>query len=195
MTLPPPRHVPLLALTLLVGAGCSVFPAPSAPPRYYVPPIPVATEHADGQRGPRLRLRNVTAADHIGQRLVWNSGGTEVGYYEQHRWADDPEAYLWRALMTELFAERGLHRADSGPVPVLDVWLLRFEELIGPTRQARVEVGVSLVDRERLSLLTRSFEVRVDVRGDDMADVADAMGRALTQAVDQAAVAIVAAVP
>jgi len=191
----PTRTLPLLAPALFLAAGCSLFPDPAPPPRYYVPPIPASSTGTIDRSGPKLRLRNVTAADHLDRRMVWNTGGTEVGYHEQHRWADSPDEYLWRALMIELFAERGMHRADSGLVPVLDVWLLRFEEITGPMRQARVEIGVSLVDPERLSLLARAFEVRVDVRGDDMADVAEAMGRALTQAVDEAAAAIVAAMP
>jgi ABC-type uncharacterized transport system auxiliary subunit len=91
----------------------------------------------------------------------------EVGFYDDSRWTERPEAYVARALDRALFGSGRLRHVLAGPAPVLDVRVLAFEEVraqSGSSRRARVALAVLLHD-DRTVLLEQRFTHEVEVRG------------------------------
>ncbi|HEY6078854.1 MAG TPA: ABC-type transport auxiliary lipoprotein family protein [Polyangiaceae bacterium] len=133
-----------------------------------------------------LRLGQVSSASHLDERISFRVSSSEVGFYDDLRWTEIPEAYLRRALERELFEERKLSRIVSGVAPILDVELTSFEELREKPPKARVTLTFSLRD-ERRSLLERSLELEqplVERAGSDPAQrLAQALAATLAQAV------------
>ena len=112
--------------------GCALTSkADVVSPRYFSP------EPAAGTRSPKatdkleLRLGQVSSASHLDERIAYRVGGAEMGFYDDRRWTENPEAYLRRALERDLFEERGLSRIVTGGTPILDIELTAFEELRG----------------------------------------------------------------
>ena len=96
------------------------------------------------------------------ERIAYRLSGAEVGFYDDRRWTEIPEAYLRRALERELFEQRGLQRIVTGSAPTLDVELTAFEELRGTPTKARVSLSFSVHDQRR-TLLERSINVEREV--------------------------------
>lgn len=116
--------------------------------RYFSPPPAAASERElppDTAR-PELRLGRVSAAPHIGRRIVFRSDSHEVGYYEKLRWTESPDEYVRWDLAQTLFEREGLLRVVSGAAPTLDVELVAFEEVKEPRHVARVILTATLVD-------------------------------------------------
>jgi uncharacterized lipoprotein YmbA len=154
-------------------------------PRYFSP------APTSGVRSPQetdkleLRLGQVSSASHLDERMAYRVGGTEMGFYEDQRWTENPEAYLRRALERDLFEERGLSRMVTGSAPILDIELTAFEELRGQPTQARVAITFSLRD-ERRSFGERSLDLTRPVVAKAGADAAQRLAETLSQTLDQA---------
>lgn len=201
------RGLPLLGLLLgLLGpvalvTGCSILSKSELPPPRYFRPGPVVP--ASGDVAPAdaatrlLRLREVTAAAHLHERMVWAQPDGEYGFYEDARWTEPPPAYVEAALARALFEEGRFRRADGADAPMLDVHAVAFEEVIGgPEPGVRVGLRVMLTTREGQSLLERTLLATRPVgAGADAAAIARALGEALGQVVDEAADAIGRAYP
>jgi cholesterol transport system auxiliary component len=185
-----------LLLMLVMCAGCSLL-SKSEPTvvRYftpeYSPPAPsVAAARNDGGAriplGPKsaeLRLGRVNAASYLRDKIVFRQLDHEIGYYEDFRWTERPEAYLRRALVHALFEEQGLRQSVSGPGLILEIELHAFDELRSPRRVARVSLTWLLRD-ERSVFAQDSVAVEHPLReSTDMASVARGLSQALSLAV------------
>lgn len=166
--------------------GCALL-TKSAPitPRYFAPRID--TDAASEQKVPeaavgrRLRLGRINAGPHLRERMAYRSSDTEVGYREERRWTERPDAYLQRALARSLFEEHRIDRAVSGAAPTLDAELVAFEEVLKPKHHVRVEVIFGLDDTVG-GYLQRTIKTERDVEGDD--DDPEAVVHALSQALE-----------
>lgn len=136
-----------------------------------------------------LRLGNVAAAAYLEERFVYRVSETELGYREDRRWTESPEAFLRRALAHELFEVQGLRRVVSGAAPTLEVELTSFDELTFGQRRARLAVHVVLED-ERNALLEREIVVEEPVGSESGSELPDAMSRALRRAVHEVALGV-----
>ncbi|MCI0635201.1 MAG: hypothetical protein L0206_15020, partial [Actinobacteria bacterium] len=146
------QSLAVLLAGALCGSGC-LFPDRPDPIRYFsaVPQAGADAAKAEGRParpakvGPALRVVSVEAAPHLRDRMVWRSE-VELGFYDDWRWVAPPADAVTVALEHELFEVRGLRRATSGLVPILDVQVLAFEEVLGQASEARVALLVILSD-------------------------------------------------
>lgn len=177
-----------LLLTALL-TGCF---GGAATPRYFHPVLRADRDAAAVSSGATpLRLRAVTAASYLDERIVWRRSEAEVGYYGDERWTESPAAYVERALGRELFERRGLRRSANSQTPyTLELVVRRFEEVLLPGHLARVELGVWLVDAQRDAVLERTVRVERPVGEERAEALAGAMGQALEDAVEQVADAV-----
>jgi cholesterol transport system auxiliary component len=135
----------------------------------------------------RLRLGRVQASAHLRERMAYRTSEEEIGYYNELRWTERPEAYLRRALSRSLFEVRGITRAVSGAAPTLDAELVSFEEIKGDSHRVRVQVVMSL-DDVLLGSVQSTVTVEREVAGTEKEDptpVVQALAQALAQAVEQ----------
>ena len=158
-------------------------------PRYFSPepvtasPSPKVTDKLE------LRLGQVSSASHLDERIAYRVGGAEMGFYEDQRWTENPEAYLRRALERDLFEQRGLSRIVAGGTPILDIELTAFEELRGQPTQARVALTFSLRD-DRRSVVERSLDLQRPLVERAGADAAQRLAETLTRTLDEAVRAV-----
>lgn len=169
-----------------LSSGCALTSkAEVVTPRYFSP------EPARTARSPKaaqafdLRLGQVSAASHLDERIAYRVAGTEMGFYEDQRWTENPEAYLRRALERDLFEERGLSRIVAGDTPILDIELTAFEELRGNPTKARVAVTFSL-RKDRRSVLERSLDLQRPLVQRAGADAAQLLAETLTTTLNEA---------
>ena len=179
------RTVFLLAPVALF-AGCALTSkADAISPRYFSPEPARAIRSEKAARPYELRLGEVSAASHLDERVAYRVGGAEMGFYEDRRWTENPDAYLRRALERDLFEERGLSRVVIGEAPTLDVELTAFEELRGNPEKARVALTFSLRD-ERHSVLERTLDFERPVVAKAGVDPAERLAETLTSTLDAA---------
>ena len=125
----------------------------------------------------------------LGAEIAWRDSPMEVGFYENSRWTERPEAYVARALDRALFGSGRLRHVLTGPAPVLDVRVLAFEEVRpqgGGPRMARVMLSVLLHD-ERTVLLEQRFTQEVEVRGGKIEQLVQGLALAMHELVEQVA--------
>ena len=126
--------------------GCAFF-TKSKPVmlRYFTPETTSAPRQPAGvamamrPEGLDLRLGRVNAASYLKDRIAFRDRSFEIGYYEELRWTEKPEAYLRRALGRALFEEQGVRQIVSGVGTTLDVDLDAFEEVRSPRHEARIQ--------------------------------------------------------
>jgi len=191
------------ALTVLLGAvaGCALT-SKSDPmmPRYFSPDeargrtqlaaVSSIGESETGTQAIELRLGRVTAASYLGERIVFRDSNYELGYYEERRWTERPEAYLRRAVARALFEDRGLRRVVSGAGPALDIELSELAELRSPpvvrVRATYVLHDDRLVRRQATLTIERPIPSAATAR-ESAETAARAMADALGDAVNQIA--------
>jgi cholesterol transport system auxiliary component len=144
----------LLLLSALALSGCALT-SKSEPldVRYYTPEkvktqLTSATDRAPQGEGMVLELGRITSGSHLREKMAYRDASWEVGYYEDRRWTERPEAFVRRELGRTLFEERGFRRSISdAAAPVLEVELIAFEEIRAkPTHVARVQLRMILHD-------------------------------------------------
>jgi ABC-type uncharacterized transport system auxiliary subunit len=166
----------------LLAAAC-LAPRPAAEARYFVPARPAAADVAARapESGPELRLRRVTAADHLRSRMVWRRG-VEVGFHDLLRWTESPASYVETRLAQDLFERQGLRRVNRPSAPALGIEVLHFEEVLEPEHEGVVSLAVLLTDGAQGAILDRTVSARRPISGDAPEDVARALGEALAEA-------------
>ena len=134
-------------LAVLLACGAKVPPT-----LFYVLDLSAPAPAADPLDSTAM-LMPVRTGRVVGQgRIVYRESREQVGFYEYHRWAEDPEETVARALRSELLASGtfasvvpfdGRTKADF----LLRGELLRLEEIDygGPVR-AEAEISLELVD-------------------------------------------------
>lgn len=145
-----------------------------------------ASSGAEQGQAPRLRLGLVKASRHLDQRIVSRTSAHELTYYEDLRWTSEPDDFVRRSLVRNLYEKAGLSRVISGIAPTLEVELTAFEEINdGGKRRAHVTLESVLHD-DRVQLSQHTVEVESETSGSD-GDAAQALvaalGRALAKAV------------
>jgi ABC-type uncharacterized transport system auxiliary subunit len=189
--------LPALFVSSLLSA--CLLSSPPEPARYFRPDTmtPAASVVDDvksaGSNASALRLRRVTAAAHLNERIVWRMSDVEFGFYDSRRWTELPAHYVEQLLSRELFELRGLRRATAGAVPTLRVELLAFDEVLTPEHEARIEVWVLLVDQDRIARLERTFTAAQPIAENDPVSFTRALGRALNDLVARVAAEVEAA--
>lgn len=179
-----------VALACCLLTSCALLSkAEPLVPRYFTPEDGSGAEaqRPTAQAGAsvpmRLRLGNVRGGSQLRERIMFRDSDHELGYYEDRRWTERPEAYLRRAIARMLFEERGLVRVVSGAVTTLDLELVAFEEIRAPKHMVRVQVIVSL-DNDRIGSTQETITVERPTRSDAKDDDADAAVTALAVALD-----------
>lgn len=182
---------------LALSGGC-LSKTELPPPRYFRPGpvLAPAAPPPPGERTERtpLRLREVTSAEHLDERMVWTTS-REYGFYEEALWTERPAAYVESALARALFEQGPYRRATGAKAPTLDVRVVAFEEVIADGQQhtARVALHVVLSDADGQALVERTVVGAEPVATNDPADVAQGMGAALDRAIAAALEAVIAA--
>jgi len=177
-------------IALMAGAGC-LFRTAEAP-RFYRPgsaALDGASERpapSAASAGAPIHLHSVRSAPFLRERIVWRSSPVEYGLYEQRRWFELPSRYVRCALTTALASTPGLRLDDDPKAARLDVEILAFDEVLAPAHQASVTLAVILRDgtEERLD---RLYSAQAPIASTDGAAMAEAMGKALDEAVQQVA--------
>ncbi len=178
-------------LVCALASGCALTSKASAvQPRFFSPELgePPPAAAAPETTPLAIRLGLVEAASHLEERMSYRVHASELGYHEDRRWSERPEAYLRRALEQELFRHRQIRRVLSGAGTTLDVELTAFEELRGPPARVRLALEYRLHD-DRQATLEQSVVIERPLAADGDVDhaqrVASALGSALTAAVTE----------
>jgi cholesterol transport system auxiliary component len=196
-----------LTLAALSNACALTSKGEAMSPRYFSPEAeraPSTKSRASAAATPsnaaplELRLGQIEAASYLEERIAYRLHQSELGYYDDRRWTEEPAAYLRRALAQELFGKREIRRVVSGAAPVLDVELTAFEEVRDPTPQVRLALNFTLRD-EREATLERHLVIQrplpTNADGDHTQAVAVALGQALSEAVSQVSDAVAEHLP
>jgi ABC-type uncharacterized transport system auxiliary subunit len=119
----------------------------------------------------------------LGKRIAYREGEHQIGYYEDHRWTEEPARYVHRALERTLYQENGFRCDRDAHAPTLDVEVLGFEELRSPSSHAaRVDLRAVLRTRDGVLLFDEDVQAVDAVVGANFDDVVAAFGRALDRA-------------
>lgn len=182
----------LLAILSQLSVAC-LTTGEALQPRYYgieLPQLsklqPTRTTSPVGQ----FRLRQSTAARHLGERMVWRKESLEYGFAEERRWLEEPLVYLERALLHELWVQHGLQRCESFDAPALDLLLLRFEEHISSEHSAEVALEYRLMDEHGQPLIEGMQRASTIIEAGGAESFAASLGMALHQVVARAAAEI-----
>jgi cholesterol transport system auxiliary component len=200
-------RVALLTALSATPLGCAFF-GKSDPVviRYFTPetiaaaPDPLGEALAmpasePGARGLDLRMGRVNAASYLKDRIAFRDKNFEIGYYDELRWTEKPEAYLRRALGRALFEAQGVRQIISGPGPTLDVDLDAFEELRSPRHAARMQVTWMLSDDARVQY-EETFAIERPIGSSEPSGprgVATAMAQAFDESIKRIVARVMAA--
>lgn len=144
----------LLFALLLSVSGCALT-SKSEPLdiRYYTPErvkaqLTSSSPSPDQGRPLSLELGRVSSSSHIREKMAFRDASWEIGYYEDRRWTERPDAFVRRELGRTLFEERGFRRSvGAANAPTLEIELIAFEEVRAkPTHVARVQLRMILHD-------------------------------------------------
>jgi cholesterol transport system auxiliary component len=180
------RIAVLLALVGAGSLGCALT-SKSEPlsPRYFTAELPRSSSStARAPHGAELRLGRVTASGYLAERIVYRTEDQELGFYEDRRWTERPEAFLRRALTQSLYEQAGLRRVVSGAAPTLDIELTGFEEVRGAHPVARARATMSLSDG-RVVLSQQTLTVDLPIAQDAKGVAVEAAVRSMAQAMAQ----------
>ncbi|MGZ3453790.1 MAG: ABC-type transport auxiliary lipoprotein family protein [Polyangiales bacterium] len=147
--------------------------------------------------GPTLQLRlgRVSSASHIKDKIAFRNSDYEIGFYEQLRWTERPDAYLRRAMSRALFEDEHVQQLVSGPGLTLEIELEAFEELRAPRHAARVEVAWMLRNEQvvvRQKTLVVEKAIESPASDTDASAVATSMADALGEAIHMMVSSVVA---
>ncbi len=133
----------LMISACLLGCGRARFPA------YYTlhMPPPVDVPIAAGTRS-SLAVREFRSPAYLHQgAIVYRTSPEQVGFYQYHRWAVDPQEFLTNAMIERLrasgrFAEVNVYDGHSDAAYILSGRLEKLEE-VDYEGGVRVEVALS----------------------------------------------------
>lgn len=201
-----------LSLTMGLGiaalaAGCALTSkSDSVILRYFTPervsvrtppPAPPAAASSAGP-GLQLHLGRVVTVTYLRERIAFRDSDYEIGFYDDLRWTERPDAYVKRAMVRALFEDQPIKQIVSGSGPTLDVEVTAFEELRIPRHAARVEITWRLYDAfsvlaQKTVLVERPIAEPPSTI--NASAVATAMSEALSLAVKDAVAGVVVALP
>lgn len=181
------------AVALALSCGCALTSkSDSVILRYFTPERVVARPASPQTAKPspplELHLGRVAAASYLRERMAFRDSDYEIGYYDDFRWTDRPEAYVRRAMIRGLFEDGGLQQVMSGPSPTLDIDVSAFEELRVPTHTARIEITWTLYNDHAVLVQKTLLAEKpiVETKGNEgPSALATAMAGALADGVNQ----------
>lgn len=125
-------------------------------------------------------------------RIIYRESPVEVGYYEYHRWAEDPQESVSRALREQILALGTFARLDhfdgrTAADYVLRGELRRLEEVDhGGGVRAAVEISLELVESETARVVwAGTAEKNEQVSASEVRSVVAGLSAAAEQAVRQ----------
>jgi ABC-type uncharacterized transport system auxiliary subunit len=187
----------LIASLLLLCASCALTTkSESVFFRYYtLEKARPATPSVGPTGGAKLQLRlgNVSAASYLKDKIAFRVSANEIGFYEQLRWTEKPEAYLYRAVSRALFEEQQVQQLVGGAGPTLELELNVFEELRAPRHAARVELAWMIRD-DNVVLIQRTLTVERPIAAASSNVEAGAVATAMSDALGEAIGTVVAGV-
>ena len=180
----------ITAIALL--AGCLACGGKVPATRYYALDLPTPSP-SEARLEHTAILMPIRVGQVIGQgRIVYRESPEELGFYDYHRWAEDPEDSVASALVHEMLARgtfatvvpfNGRTRADF----VLRGELRRLEEIDydGPVR-AIFEISLELVDSgTEMVAWSSTVSITEDVPMSDVRSVVSRMSAAARQGIQQ----------
>lgn len=173
----------ILLVAVAASPGC-LTKAEAPPIRYFQPPLSPSQLDKGGANGPALMLR-VEAAPHLGEPVVWQDDGVEVGFYADRRWISPPGRFLEDALSNELFGSRSFRPSIGQSGARLDVELLAFEEERRPGHAALVKVRAAYRAAGGDVVRLRDASARVELAADEPVELARALGLALERVAEE----------
>jgi uncharacterized lipoprotein YmbA len=183
--------LPLIAALLLTPACFS--PRDAMAPRWFRPTLPVVEPSPAPPNAPTLRLRPVATASHLGERIAWRTGDVEYGQHELLRWMESPGEVVRQGLVDALFVSGLARRSERPDAAILEVSVVRFEEVRQPSHRVEVELLATLHDDRGSALMSRRFRGGTALSDDDPTTLARQMGVAAGEQIDQLVGAVVAA--
>lgn len=182
------RRLGLACLALACLACSGVAP----PTNYYVLDLP-----APAPAAARLEHTAILMPIRVGGvirqgRIIYRESPVEVGYYEYHRWAEDPQESVSRALREQVLALGTFARLDhfdgrSSADYVLRGELLRLEEVDhGGGVRAAVEISLELVESATAQVVwVGTAEKSEQVSASEVRSVVAGLSAAAEQAIRQ----------
>lgn len=185
----------VVVMAVFLGACALTSKADLVEIRYFSPeversrPNPETQDAGRSDRALEMRLGRVSSGPNLRDHIAYRITRYELGYYDDLRWTEHPEAYVRRSLGWWLFQSRGLRRVLHGEAPTLEVELIAFDDLRLPTgRAAQVRLRVILFEETGVLLeetITINHPVPDAKPGID--DLVAAMSIALDAAAEQVA--------
>ncbi len=172
------RVLPLM-LGLLLSACLSQ--EPPAVIHHYAPSSPASEGQGHSPAKPLpVVIRRVTAAPHLGQKMIWRTSEYELRVDETHRWIDEPIVFVEQCVR-EFFLFQKTPPTETSKRPwQLELHLTRFE---GSTSDlvARLALHATLVRPSDDARFTRAISVEPSLGSQDPAALARAMSEALLE--------------
>lgn len=140
----------------------------------------------------QLKMGRVSSGTNLRERITYRNSAYELGYYEDLRWTERPEAYVRRELARALFERHAMRRVLTGAAPTLEVELIAFDEVrLKATPVARIQLKVILYEGEGVRF-ENTLTIDRPVAGDKptIEDVVAAMATALDAACEQVALRV-----
>jgi uncharacterized lipoprotein YmbA len=186
------RALPPLLAALLLTTAC-LSPRDALSPRWFRPAMPAVEPRPAAPDAPAVRLRPVASAGHLGERISWRTGDVEYGRHELLRWLEVPDDVVHQGLVDALFVSGLARRSERPDAAVLEVSVVRFEEVRQPSHRVEVELLATLRDDRGSALMSRRFAGGASLADDDPATLARQMGVAAGEQIDELVDAAVAA--
>lgn len=152
------KSIPVLVLALLapLASACALTSKSEALDVRYFTPERVKTQLTSSAPSPEatkgdalaLELGRISSASHIREKMAFRDASWELGYYDDRRWTERPEAFVRRELGRAFFEERGFRRSvGAANAPTLEIELIAFEEVRAkPVHAARVQLRMIIHD-------------------------------------------------
>ena len=184
-------------LAVAIAALCSCGAVPAT--KYYQLKAPAeVASPATSNPLPITLLVGPLKASHLYRedRLVYATGGEEMGTYQTHRWAQPPtemlQELLWRSLRASgQYSAVNLLTSSSRGDFLLEGNLYDFKEISGSTFAARVDLQLELHDMKTGNTVwTHSYRHDEPVNGKDVSAVAAALNQNAQRGVSEAAASL-----
>jgi ABC-type uncharacterized transport system auxiliary subunit len=187
----------VVALAMMVAGLCGCGAVPQS--KYYQLTAPGEASSAPaGDPLPVTVLVGPLKASHLYRedRLVYATGGVEMGTYQVHRWSEPPtemmQELLWRSLRaSHRYSAVYLLTSSSHGDFLLQGNLYDFKELSGSTLTARLNMELELRETRTGAILwTHSYSHDEPVSGKDVSAVVAALDQNAQRCVSEAAASL-----
>lgn len=180
----------LTALTAGLFNGCGA----ARPSKYYQLTVPAdAVAGSQATPAPVTLLLGTLMASHLYRedRIVYSSGGEQMGTYETQRWAEPPTEMVEELLLRELRASGRYgavytHRSDAKGDFLVRGRLYDFKEVSGSSILAKVSFELEMRDlKTGATVWTHYYTHDEPVSGKDVPAVVAALNKNVQQGVKE----------